>query len=39
MCELVEVLKSKISSNKISFRGKTYEIKLMRCNAPLKNAL
>ena len=31
--------KLKKSRNTVSFRGKTYEIKLMRCNAPLKNAL
>ena len=31
--------KLKKSQNKISFRGKTYEIKLIRCNTPLKNAL
>ena len=31
--------KLKESRNTVSFRDKTYEIKLMRCNAPLKNAL
>lgn len=31
--------KLKRSQNKVSFCGKTYEIKLMRCNTPLKNAL
>lgn len=31
--------KLKKSQNKISFRGKTYEIKLMRCHTPLKNVL
>ena len=31
--------KLKKSRNTVPFRGKTYEITLMRCNAPLKNAL
>ena len=31
--------KLKESRNTVPFRDKTYEIKLMRCNAPLKNAL
>lgn len=30
---------NKLKKSRISFRGKTYEIKLMRCNTPLKNAL
>ena len=31
--------KLKKSQNKVSFRGKTYEIKLMHCGTPLKNIL